>query len=154
MKIHSLTCTRSSEYSETTINLLEYFERCDINSKILVNQKSIFDAYEKGIDELGAAFDDIIILCHDDIEILTDAKVFIHLLKEKLTKSDTGFVGIAGTRILGESGVWWDMDNWKAGAHSGYVFHGKTIDAADSTYFGKLGEVVVLDGLFLAATKK
>ena len=81
MKIHSLTCTRSEKLSDTTSDLLEYFDRCGIQSKLLINQTSIFDAYDKGIDDLDADFDDIIILCHDDIQILSDPKVFTQLLK-------------------------------------------------------------------------
>jgi len=86
--------------SETTSNLLEYFKRCDIQSKLLVDEKSIFDAYENGIDKLQADPNDIVILCHDDIKILTDPIVFTSLLKEKLSKPNVGFVGVAGTKIL------------------------------------------------------
>tara|TARA_R110000824_G_scaffold351071_1_gene537982 strand:- start:10169 stop:10858 length:690 start_codon:yes stop_codon:yes gene_type:complete len=154
MKIYSLTCTRSSDLPETTLNLLEYFERCNIESKILTGQKSIFDAYNNGIDDLNADFDDIIILCHDDIEILTDPKVFTQLLKESLSKSDVGFVGIAGTRVFTDSGVWWDGQQWKAGSHSGYVHHGKDLQTMSETHFGPISEVVVMDGVFLAATKR
>ena len=154
IKIHSLTCTRDSDLSETTANLLKYFEKCNITSKILINRDSIFNAYTKGIDELDADLDDIIILCHDDIEILSDPNVFTHLLKEKLIKEDTGFIGVAGTRQFAKNGVWWDREEWKAGSHSGYVFHGKDLDSMNATFFGQLGEVVVMDGVFLAATKR
>ena len=154
MKIYSLTCTRSPDLPETTTNLLEYFDRCNIESKILTGQKSIFDAYDTGIDDLNADIDDIIILCHDDIEILTDPKVFTQLLKESLSKSNTGFVGIAGTRVFTESGVWWDSAQWKAGSHSGYVHHGKDIHSMKETHFGPISKVVVMDGVFLAATKR
>jgi len=154
MNIYSLTCTRDESLSKTTSNLLEYFNRCNIKSKILTGKDSIFEAYDKGIDSIGANFDDIIILCHDDIEILTDPKVFIHFLKEKLTKSDTGFVGIAGTKHLTRSAMWWDRETWQAGLHSGFVFHGDSLDDIHGTFFGPLGDTVVLDGVFLAATKK
>ncbi len=140
--------------SETTSNLLEYLKRCNIESKMLVDKTSIFDAYENGIDELQADPDDIIILCHDDIKILTDPLVFTSLLKEKLRKPKVGFVGVAGTKILSKEAVWWDKDLWERGFHSGHVFHGSDITKADDTHFGKLGKVTVLDGLFLAATKK
>jgi len=140
--------------SETTSNLLEYFKRCDIQSKLLVDEKSIFDAYENGIDKLQADPNDIVILCHDDIKILTDPIVFTSLLKEKLSKPNVGFVGVAGTKILSRDAVWWDKDLWERGFHSGYVLHGSDATKADDTHFGKLGKVAVLDGLFLAATKK
>ena len=154
IKIHSLTCTRGDQLSDTTANLLKYFDTCEINSKLLINEESIFNAYDKGIDQLNASFDDIIILCHDDIEILTSPKVFTHLLKEKLSKPDTGFVGVAGTKKFTKNGVWWDANEWRAGSHSGYVYHGKDIDSMTPTHFGGLGEVVVMDGVFLDATKR
>ena len=44
------------------------------------------------------------------------------------------------------------MEEWKAGSHSGYVFHGKSITSMEATFFGQLGQVVVMDGVFLAAT--
>jgi|TARA_A100000172_G_scaffold41301_1_gene25192 hypothetical protein len=153
MKIYSLTCTRG-ELSPTTTKLLEFFKSCDIESKLLIGEHSIFRAYEKGIEDVNADPEDIIILCHDDIEVLTRPEVFTQLLKEKLSQSDTGFVGAAGTRHFAKSGVWWDMEQWKAGSHSGYVFHGKDISTMDATFFGQLGEVVVMDGVFLAATKR
>ena len=154
MKIYSLTCTRSEKATETTSSLLEYFKRGGIESKLLIDESSIFEAYEKGVDSLDASFDDIIILCHDDIEILTDPKVFTSLLKEKLQKPDTGFVGVAGTTNLTQEAVWWDQANWQAGKHSGYVFHGKDIQTMSPTHFGNLGQTVVMDGVFLAATKR
>mgnify|MGYP003124623142 CR=1 FL=1 len=154
MKIYSLTCTRSENNSSTTTNLLEYFKKCDIQSKLLVDEKSIFEAYENGLDSLDASFDDIVILCHDDIEILTDPKVFTSLLKEKLSQSDTGFVGVAGTTNFTQSAVWWDQANWQAGKHSGYVFHGDNIHSMSPTHFGPLAQTVVMDGVFLAATKR
>ena len=152
MSIYSLTCTRDEVPSETTANLLEYFKRCGIESKLLINKKSIFTAYSNGVEDLGADLEDIIIFCHDDIEILTDPKVFTHLLKEKVTKENTGFVGVAGTRIFSKSAVWWDLQLWQQGAHSGCAFHGKHITTMDSSFYGKYGQVIVMDGIFLAAS--
>ena len=154
MKIYSFTCTRGDELTRTTTELLEYFQRCNIESKLLINKESIFEAYTKELDEIDANLDDIIIMCHDDIQILTDPIIFTQLLEEKLTNPQTGFVGVAGTRTLSRTAVWWDMEEWKKQAHSGFVYHGNDLNNLDATYFGQLGEVVVLDGLFLAATVK
>jgi len=154
IKTYSLICTREENLTSTTTNLLEYFKSCDIKTKVLINQKSIFEAYDKGIDEVGAELDDIIILCHDDIEILTRPSVFTQVLKEKLSKITTGFVGMAGAKNFGETAIWWDKQCWRNGLLSGYVYHGEDIISMYPTYFGDLGEVVVLDGVFLAATKR
>jgi hypothetical protein len=154
MAIYSLTCTRDKNISPTTTKLLEYFERCGITSKLLIGSSSIFEAYSKGVDSFNPSLDDIVILCHDDIEVLTDPKLFTRLLEKKLSDSNTGFVGVAGTSKFTKSGVWWDMAVWKQALHSGMVFHGPNIEDEDidCTYFGKTGQVVVLDGLFMAAT--
>ena len=154
MNIYSLTCTRDENLSPTTTNLLKYFKSCKIQTKVLTNQNSIFEAYDSGIDSLDADLDDIIILCHDDIEILTRPEVFTRLLKEKLSKVDTGFVGVAGAKILVDSAVWWDKQVWSSGKLSGYVMHGNDIETMYPTYFGDLGQVVVMDGVFLAAKKR
>tara|TARA_R110001599_G_scaffold278933_2_gene480247 strand:+ start:1705 stop:2397 length:693 start_codon:yes stop_codon:yes gene_type:complete len=154
MKIYSLTCTRDENLSKTTTNLLEYFESCGIHTKTLINRNSIFEAYDKGLDEIDAGLDDIIILCHDDIEILTRPDVFTQVLREKLSKSDTGFVGLAGAKNFGETAIWWNKQEWMAGHLSGYVYHGTDNISMYPTYFGNLGDVVVLDGVFLAATKR
>tara|TARA_R110002020_G_scaffold6364_3_gene26945 strand:- start:1727 stop:2428 length:702 start_codon:yes stop_codon:yes gene_type:complete len=154
MNIYSLTCTRDEVPTETTSTLLEYFSSCNIKSKLLINEPSIFSAYKKGLDSLNANLEDIVILCHDDIQILSDPKVFTLLLTDKLSKPGTGFVGVAGTRRFAKSAVWWDMEEWKAGSHSGIVFHGKNIPEMTATLFGQTGEVVVMDGVFLAATVK
>mgnify|MGYP003675942293 CR=1 FL=1 len=154
MNIYSLTCTRDEAPNETTASLLKYFKRCNIESKLLINKKSIFSAYSKGVECLDANADDIVIFCHDDIEILSDPTIFTTLLKEKLTKDDTGFVGVAGTRVFTESAVWWDLKLWQQGAHSGFAFHGDDIYTMDSSFYGKFGPVVVMDGIFLAATIK
>ena len=136
MNIYSLTCTRSGDLSETTSNLLEYFKKCNITSKVLTDENSIFEAYSNGIESINGNLEDIVILCHDDIEILTSPEVFTQLLKEKLSINDTGFIGIAGTRRFAKSAVWWDMEEWKAGSHSGYVFHGKSLKSMDATFLG------------------
>tara|TARA_R100001086_G_C11812293_1_gene251875 strand:- start:497 stop:1189 length:693 start_codon:yes stop_codon:yes gene_type:complete len=154
MNIYSLTCTRDETPNKTTAALLEYFKRCNIESKLLINKGSIFEAYSKGVEDLNADREDIVIFCHDDIEILTDPKVFTQLLKEKVTKEDTGFVGVAGTRTFSQSAVWWDLQLWQQGSHSGFAFHGNDITTMDSSFYGKFGQVVVMDGIFLAASVK
>ena len=60
----------------------------------------------------------------------------------------SGFIGPAGTTYLGTDAVWWNHVNWSKGMHKGLVFHGK--NKLETTYYGHYGQVVVLDGLFLA----
>jgi hypothetical protein len=153
MKFYSLTCTRGGPLSDTTTNLLEYFKKCSVESKLLVDKPSIFTAYDEGLDEIDADFDDIIILCHDDIQILTDPKLFTSILKENLSKRNAGFVGVAGASIFTKSGVWWEQEIWDKGGLTGQAMHGK-LSENDLTHFGPYREAVVLDGVFLATTKR
>lgn len=90
-------------------------------------------------------------MCHDDIEILTDPEVFKNIIVQTCLQRETGFIGVAGTRMLTQDAIWWNQEVWRQGGHSGYVFHGDDILTADATYYGKPDNVVCMDGLFLAA---
>ena len=90
-------------------------------------------------------------MCHDDIEILNDPKEFVKILRKSLSDPKVGIVGAAGTTHLTKSGVWWERDIWQQKGHRGTVFHGKDKWEMETTYYGPPGNVVVCDGLFLAA---
>tara|TARA_R110002020_G_scaffold9704_4_gene37999 strand:- start:884 stop:1573 length:690 start_codon:yes stop_codon:yes gene_type:complete len=154
MNIHAFICTRSKNLGKTTQTLVEYYQDAGINVSLIVNSKSIFSGYKSAFDKANPNPDDIIILCHDDIEVLTDKKVFKKLLISKLQDPKNGFVGVAGTTRLGETGVWWDIKLWQDQFHSGLVLHGKNIEESDPSFYGKYQEVVAMDGLFLAATAR
>ena len=90
-------------------------------------------------------------MCHDDLEILsTHAKVIEYL--SLANAPDTGFVGLAGATAFGNDGAWWNARN--TGEARGFVFQGDDMKTAAPNYFGPAGEVVVLDGIFLAITYK
>ena len=55
---------------------------------------------------------------------------------------------------LGEDAVWWDMSRWQRGRHRGKVIHKNKEGQEYLTPYGPPGEVVALDGLFLAAKKR
>ena len=66
-----------------------------------------------------------------------------------------GFVGVAGTKLLGVDAVWWNQARWHQGHHSGQVHHlDKQKGTFYPTYYGQPSKVVVLDGVFLAASAK
>ena len=149
--IYAFTCTRSKEFSNTTKNLSSYLSSAGVKTKFLVNQKSIFGGYANAFKKFDIQDNDIVIMCHDDVEILTDKKVFIDIIANTCLQRETGFIGVAGTTLLSANAVWWDHNLWHQGKHRGHVFHGKDILESDSTYYGKPGQVVCMDGLFLAA---
>ena len=128
-----------------------YLSRCNIQTKFLVGQKSIFSGYANAFKKFNIQDNDIVIMCHDDIEILTDPEVFKHIIVNVALQSETGFIGVAGTTELSLDAVWWNHGLWQQGKHRGHVYHGKDILAADSTFYGRPDQVVCMDGLFLAA---
>ena len=103
--IYALICTRSNKISETTDRLVTYLNKVRADVRLLTDKKSIFDAYQSEVDNLIAEPDDIVIMCHDDIEILNDPKEFVKILKKSLSDPKVGIVGAAGTTHLTKSGV-------------------------------------------------
>jgi GT2 family glycosyltransferase len=158
MKIFAVICTRDKELGTVTSELVHTLSSYGVNIKLLTAQNSIFEAYQKGVDSCSANDEDIIILCHDDLQILSTKPQFIASLV-KCAYSETGIVGPAGTTNLGEDAVWWQQGRWQAGFHRGQVKHfipSETKDSPtiDTTHYGPHGRVVALDGLFLAARKE
>lgn len=149
-KIYAFICTRSRELSKITETYVRYLASCQIIVKLLINQNSIFEGYKKAFEKVNPNPKDIIILSHDDIEIKMPFYLFVQVLKKNL-KNKTGFVGPAGTTFLGKDSTWWNIDNWKNKMHRGRVYHiNKDTKKLYDTYYGENGQVVVLDGLFLA----
>ena len=51
--------------------------------------------------------------------------------------------------------VWWNQERWQAGLHRGFVIHyNNEHKKLHDTHYGSHGQVVALDGLFLAARKE
>jgi len=159
MNIYSITCTRDKNHDATAAGLFTTLSSYGVHVKVLANQTSIFDAYKKGLEACGAEDEDIVILCHDDLQIQSPKDEFIAGLSKCLDKR-VGVIGVAGTTYLSENAVWWDRAAWEAGKHSGVVWHpSANTDGTDHkvimrTEYGPHRQVVVLDGLFLAARKE
>lgn len=147
MKIYAFIPTRSSNLKPITQSLVSYLSSLDIDVKLLINEKSIFEAYENGFKSLNADNDDIIIFCHDDIDIIMPPEQFREELIKGLSKTRAGFVGPAGCSRLDKPCVWWQPENKR----KGFIFHGPSRSEMFPTPYGKLdAEVLVLDGVFLA----
>jgi len=151
--IYSMSCTRSSKISLTSFRLENYFKSLNINHRWLVGEKSIFDAYRNEVERINPSDEDILIMCHDDIEIWDDQNQFIETLNV-CTKNKVGFVGVAGTTHLKKQAVWWDIEQRKSGELRGFVWQGKGRDEFYPNWFGASGRVVALDGCFMAASGK
>jgi hypothetical protein len=152
--IYSIICSRKDKPNNTLPKLLSYYQSADIKYHISYDANSMFEGYQSGIDALKPDPEDIVILCHDDIEVLSDRAYFRKTLEDTLSQKNVGFVGPAGTTYLGGDAVWWDINRRHTGLHSGFVFQGKDHKTMTPNYFGPCRNVVVLDGLFLAAKRK
>lgn len=155
MNIHAIICTRDrNEITPTTDALLTFLCTCGIKVYLIANARSIFSAYHDAFQKINPNFDDITIFCHDDIEIRETPENFVNKLKNSLSDEEVGFVGPAGTMKLDSEAVWWDASLWQAGKHRGTVHHLDPQKKEYVTHYGEPGDVVVLDGLFLAAKRK
>lgn len=149
--VHAFICTRSDNLSAITKKLVSYLDSIDIKVKLFVGHSSIFTAYSSGLKSSDIHDDDFVIMCHDDIQILNDREDFQDILNRELSSNNVGFIGPAGTTYLGTDAVWWNHENWKSGKHRGFIFHGNKFNFEGVTSYGACGQVVVLDGVFLAA---
>lgn len=155
----AIICTRSNRPPKGFNSLLDYFTLCNIPVIVQRDKRSIFSAYSEAVNSIkDLGDDDILIFCHDDIEILNKPSDFLDILRKSLIPG-VGFVGVAGTRYLGKDAVWWNHENWGKGLHRGFIFHGENKWKCYPTgYTQPRGvdspEVVVLDGVFLAANVK
>lgn len=135
-----------------------YLKKAGWDPIFLPGYSSIFEAFSKGMELCNIKPEDHVILCHDDIDIVTVPEYFNSLIEKELSNPKTGFIGVAGTRFLQESGVWWEgmgkfPQDSPLNALSGFVAHGNR-DSNHINYYGHHGKVVVLDGLFLCTTGK
>jgi hypothetical protein len=151
MQIFSITCTRDKSLGDVPKKLFSTLSSYGVHVKVLANQSSIFEAYKKGMEMCDPKPEDIVILCHDDLEILSSKAEFIAALAKCVDKK-TGIVGLAGTANLGEDAVWWNQERWMQGFHRGSVKHRNP--EVHETHYGPHGRVVALDGLFLAARRE
>lgn len=119
---------------------------------VIYDAPSIYEGHQKNIDyfkTLNMEDDDIIVMCHDDIDIISNESDLLRCL-EIARKPNVGFVGLAGACRMPGDGAWWNAR--KTGDARGFVFQGTDPATMMPNYFGKCGQVVVLDGCFLAIT--
>lgn len=152
MKTYAVLCTRDrSQVTRTTDKLVKFYVKCGIQVVLMAGQESIFTAYSNALNQINASDDDQIIFCHDDLEIRNTPEEFMKKLNSELSEEGVGFIGPAGTTVLTPDAVWWDHNMWKSGYHRGRVVHLDPQGQEYNTDYGPEGQVVVLDGLFLAA---
>jgi hypothetical protein len=118
--------------------------------EIVNNGESLTKAYNRGLKQ---AKNDIVVFCHDDITIETKQWA------RKLTKlyernPEYGILGVAGTKHMPESGMWWEKRKKMYGRVK-HTHQGRTWLSAYSNDIGNdVEEVIVVDGVFFSVHKK
>ena len=151
--IYAIICSRKKDNRNNLKNILEYFTKAEVKYHVSYDAESIFKGYREGLEALKPEDNDIIILCHDDIEIISDRDSFKSVLENSLAPKKVAFVGVAGTTHLAKDAVWWDLNRRQQGLHRGFVFQGENNETMTPNYFGPAGTVVALDGCFIATKK-
>ena len=157
MKKYAFIPSRDGK-SETLSVLKEFLTSAGYDVKVLIGKSSIFEAYGGAVKEFNISAKDRIIMCHDDIEVLNNVKSFNEILDFHFEFPKSGFLGVAGAKVLLPHGVWWanysmehvprDPNNLLSGA----VFHGNDFQSIGLDHYGGYAKTVVMDGVFLAAT--
>lgn len=150
MRIHAIICTRDRDFSEISNKLFKKLASLPATVKVMTKQQSIFSGYKDAFESLDPDDEDLVILCHDDLELPQNNEQILNALK-LIRRDGFGFGGVAGTKLLGQNAVWWDQDLWQKGYHSGFVYHKDPEKGYYATEYGPCSKVVVLDGCFLVA---
>ena len=105
--------------------------------------------YEMGLKESSH---DIVVYLHDDVVINTK-QVASKIVKLFEKNPEYGILGVAGTKNLPPSGMWWE-DRSKMYGRVEHTHEGKTWLSAYSDDMGNdVEEVVIVDGLFFSVHK-
>jgi hypothetical protein len=123
----------------------------DIQVLVCYDAESIYDGHKSNLSSVDQYLDDndIIVLVHDDVEIISNSKILEKALRI-CRKPGVGFVGVAGAVNLNTRAIWWESR--LSNESRGFVFQGRDVTTMSPNNFGPYGQVVVLDGCLIAAT--
>lgn len=133
------------DFPEDSAHELNLIMSWDSNSIYEGHKQNLFDTRED---------DEILVLCHDDVSILSNYQDFFKYL-DVCKKPGVGIVGVAGCTTLNNRAVWWESR--QTNQTRGFVFQSNNAKSDPNltmqpNYFGVCGQVVALDGCFMAAT--
>jgi hypothetical protein len=110
---------------------------------------SLSEIYNRGLKE---SVNDIVVFLHHDITVETN-QWGKKLLKIFERNPEYGIIGVAGTKYMPTSGMWWE-NRKKMYGRVKHTHEGKTWMTAYSDDLGHdMEEVVVVDGVFFAVNK-
>ena len=143
--------TRSSpKKNSEAYKVYTYLKEAGYDTHFSIGEDSIFSIIDAFIKKHKIVAKDTLIVCHDDIEILTSIEDFNSKIDSYLAELAVGFIGVAGTKKLMWHACWWAEAGDKSSL-SGNVFQGDSQKNMYQRPFGPFGTVEILDGLFLAA---
>ena len=118
----------------------------DLFLQEMTGMTSMGQGYNLGTSQLRENCpDDVVIFTHSDVTVWAGKTLWDQMLAV-VRKSETGFVGVAGSMgSLPESGAWWYNSDGLRGA----VAHEVKGQYYTSAY-GPFGEATIMDGVFLA----
>lgn len=148
-----VVCSQNKELQKSIEKWInKFFPNSDIY--FLEGEKSIFEAYNKGIELTKD--NKYVCFTHEDIDI---EKINTKFLETLLDISDTGFLGVAGRIKLNNSACWWEgYDGIVKSYLSGKAGHQRLENNKLSRWYNNYGmdsnrninEIVeVLDGVIL-----
>ena len=153
--IYFSVCTRQGKQQKSLKKLINYCKGDEaLRVSVAYDASSIYDGHRQNIElfkKMPLEDSDIIVLCHDDLDIISTQKELIKALRVA-QEPGVGFVGLAGACQIPHDGAWWNAR--RTGDTRGFVFQGTDATTMYPNYFGKSGQVVVLDGCFLGLTYK
>jgi hypothetical protein len=110
---------------------------------------SLSEIYNRGLKE---SVNDIVVFLHHDLTVETN-QWGRKLLKIFERNPEYGIIGVAGTKYMPSSGMWWE-NRKKMYGRVKHTHEGKTWMTAYSDDLGsEIEEVVVVDGVFFAVNK-
>jgi hypothetical protein len=142
------TRKHNPEYKEYLQKTCMY-KQVQIIEKINNGEKSLSEVYNEIIEE---STNDIIVLCHDDIEFDTN-RWGDKLLKHFDKQSEYGIFGLAGSKYLPNNGQWWFVQQMMFGIVNHKHEGKKWTSSYSKDLHNKVEEVVLVDGLFIAFDK-
>ena len=125
------------------------FKKLEVIEKVNNGEKSLSQVYNEILSE---AKTDIVVLCHDDIYF--DTSSWYHKLLKHFEKSDFGIIGMAGTTEMPSSGMWWENRKKMIGIVNHESDGKKWVSKYSDDLNNKIKETVIVDGLFIAISKK
>jgi len=112
----------------------------------LYGMNSFFQTWRNGLSKAKKKY---LVLTHQDVEFISIPDL------DKIFSENTGMIGPAGTKIITKKDPWWFSPGRLENNHlSGEVFHKKGGKRMTKSFYGKYGEVLVLDGVCLITEKE